>query len=247
VKFVMHRVYPILGVPDTLSIVNISTAPVEAAATADPPSVDDGRARRWDTHRAERRRELVKIAVAAIDTLGPMASMEDIAVAAGTSKSVFYRYFDDKAGLQEAVADRVLRRVRREVLAAVDEEHDPAEALRRMLGVYLQLIERSPNVYAYVTSDFSSEEIRGFFKTIIELMRASLDTFLETVSVPEASRAMTLEYWPPSAVGMIRAASESWLYSPADSRPTLNDLRDHLTGWLTLGVLPTRTTTTETS
>ncbi len=202
---------------------------------------DDGRSRRWDAHRAARHRELVKQAVAAIDEIGPHASMEDIAAASNTSKSVFYRYFDDKAGLQEAVSDRVLQRVRRELLAAVAEESHPSNALRRMLGDYLLLIERSPNVYAFVTSDFSSEEIRGFFKTIVELMQDLLGAILDDALVSEPTRTMTLEFWPPSAVGMIRAASERWLYTPSDSRPPLEDLRDHLTGWLALGVLADRT------
>lgn len=58
----------------------------------------DGRASRWQSHREERRRELIKSARKAVHALGSEASMEDIAAAAGTSKSVFYRYFGDKAG-----------------------------------------------------------------------------------------------------------------------------------------------------
>ena len=61
-----------------------------AAAGAGSGAVD-GRASRWQSHREERRRELIKSARRAVHRLGSDASMEDIAAAAGTSKSVFYR------------------------------------------------------------------------------------------------------------------------------------------------------------
>ena len=34
----------------------------------------------------------------------------------------------------------------------------------------------------------------------------------------------------------IRSAAEAWLYSPADTRPSLEEMRDLLTGWLTCGL-----------
>lgn len=212
---------------------------LDTLGTVKTESNDDGRSRRWDAHRAARRRELVKAAIGAIDELGPQASMEDIAAAAGTSKSVFYRYFEDKAGLQEAVADRVLRRVRRELVAAVEDGEHALDALRRMLGAYLQLIERSPNTYAYITQDFSSDEIRGFFKTVTELMSQSLAEVLGDAEQTSASeREAVLAYWPHASVGLVRSAAETWLYSPPASRPSLAEMRDLITGWLAYGLAP---------
>src|SRR6476620_9839609 len=68
-----------------------------------PLHVKDGRDSRWDSHREARRAELVEAAVAAIDEHGPTASIADIAVSAGVSKPVLYRYFSDKDDLYRAV------------------------------------------------------------------------------------------------------------------------------------------------
>ena len=71
----------------------------------------DGRDSRWERHREERRAALVDATIRAIRTHGAGVGMDDIAAEAGTSKTVIYRHFDDKAGLYRAVAERIDGRV----------------------------------------------------------------------------------------------------------------------------------------
>jgi AcrR family transcriptional regulator len=112
-----------------------------------PRRDDDGRSTRWSAHREARRAELVEAAVAAIDHLGPLAGVEDIAAAAGVSKPVLYRYFSDKADLHTAVgtwgADLVLERL----LPAFVADGTLRERVDQACEAYLAVIEEHPNVF----------------------------------------------------------------------------------------------------
>lgn len=112
----------------------------------------DGRSIRWDRHRAERRLELVRAARAAVHALGAQVSMDEIASHAGTSKTVFYRYFGDREGLRLAVAERVTAHMERRLLEAVDGPSSGADALHRMVEVYLTVAATSPQVYAFAVA-----------------------------------------------------------------------------------------------
>jgi len=116
----------------------------------------DGRTTRWDRHRAERREEFVLAAVRAIDSLGPDASVADIAAEAGVSKPVLYRYFADKGELHAAVgawaADLVLSRVLTAVLA-------PAPARERVTAgvtAYLDTLAEHPQAFLLLTRHHAS-------------------------------------------------------------------------------------------
>ena len=104
----------------------------------------DGRSVRWDRHRAERRLELVRAARSAVHALGAHASMEEIASHAGTSKTVYYRYFGDREGLRLAVSERVTAHMERRLLEVADEPVSEPEALRRMVEVYLTVAAAAP-------------------------------------------------------------------------------------------------------
>lgn len=123
----------------------------------DDPFVVDGRSARWADHREARRAELVRIARRTVHHRGPDVSMEEIATAAGTSKSIVYRYFSDKTGLQIAVAEAVVLQIQGALEGVLRVAPTPRDGLRAMVAVYLEMIESSPNVYAFVTRDGSVE------------------------------------------------------------------------------------------
>lgn len=204
----------------------------------------DGRASRWHSHREERRRALIKAARRAVHLLGSDASMEDIAAAAGTSKSVFYRYFRDKAGLQQAVGDVVLNQMQRRIQEAAQAAQTPREGLYAMVSAYLQMAETSPNVYTFVTRYSASDPDGGqgivtagalghFFDAIADMlarpMRAHLGPGKEAV----------IGYWPNAAIGLVRNAGEQWLASPdSPEKPDQETMARQITAWLCVGIAP---------
>ena len=209
-----------------------------------PQASPDGRSSRWQSHREERRRELIKQARRAVHALGSDASMEEIATAAGTSKSVFYRYFGDKAGLQQAVGEVVLSQMQNRIQEAAQSALTPREGLLAMVSAYLQMAGTSPNVYTFVTSYAPGDAaaphpaaaggpLGPFFDAIADMittpMRAHLGDVTETV----------IGYWPKAAIGLVRNAGEQWLSTPdSPTKPDQDAMAHYITAWLCVGIAP---------
>jgi len=236
---------PIPSVPDTLGIVNFQDTHLPLTVALPSPASPDGRSARWQSHREERRRELIRQARRAVHALGSDASMEDIASAAGTSKSVFYRYFGDKAGLQQAVGEVVLRQMQHRIQEAAQSALTPREGLLAMVSAYLQMADTSPNVYTFVTSYAPADPsgaphpaaaggpLGHFFDAIADMiatpMRSHLGGATETL----------IGYWPKAAIGLVRNAGEQWLGTPdSPTKPDQESMARQITAWLCVGIAP---------
>lgn len=195
----------------------------------------DGRSTRWEQHRAERRAELVRAARKAVHRHGPDISMDEIATTAGTSKSIVYRYFADKTGLQVAVGEAVVDQMHTALDEAARAATTPREALRSMIDVYLEMVEGSPNVYWFVT------------RPVTEDASAPLGNFLEAVATLIArpfARVMTAgstevdqaDIWAAGAVGFVRGSGEWWLrHRDDEGSPTREELTERVAAWLWAG------------
>ncbi|GAA5229055.1 TetR/AcrR family transcriptional regulator [Paeniglutamicibacter antarcticus] len=211
----------------------------------------DGRSARWDSHRAARRLELIKLARHTIHRLGPGASMEEIAVQANTSKSVFYRYFGDKEGLRQALGQYIITNFRTQVIGAARKTDGEVDALHSMVLAYLQMAATSPNIYFFVTAnphtdvltdpaaklnpESGSGVLHDFFDELTSMMRTRMHSYMGIE--PGESASAALELWPRASIGMVRAAGELWLRAPETAeRPGIEELATSITSWLTHGV-----------
>lgn len=236
-------IYPALTVPDTVRFVSqITPGPsMRTGSSLHPPGESaDGRSTRWVDHREARRAELVRLARKVVHQRGPDVSMDEIAAAAGTSKSIVYRYFRDKRGLQFAVAESVVLQIQDALEAALRASATPRDGLRAMVGVYLEMIESSPNVYFFVTREGSLDSgspLGHFLDAVTDLVAAPFVRALADTRPPDGPGSWVLaEAWAAGAVGFVRGAGERWLRRVGDPDALDRDaLTAHVAAWLWSG------------
>ncbi|HLQ80343.1 MAG TPA: TetR/AcrR family transcriptional regulator [Brachybacterium sp.] len=204
----------------------------------------DGRSARWARHREQRRAELLDVARHLIHEKGPDVTMEDIAGASGTSKSIVYRYFEDKAQLQRALGRSILSTMHEKLLeelrgleARMGRVPEPDERIHAMIRAYVETAQRSPGVYRFVTRP--SDGLNHFLSSVSRLVA----TFLPAeIPAPQV--------WAHGAVGFVERAVDTWMseHDPADgsddaagparrSTPLTSDqLVTHLVTWLMKGL-----------
>lgn len=176
----------------------------------------DGRASRWDEHREQRRLELVRQIRQIVHQHGPSLSMGEIASELGTSKSILYRYFKDKTALQVALGDYVLGRARGLLAAAASSNADPRQAIGAMVDTYLEVVERSRNVFLFVNRPQTAESertLRVFVRQVEEIVNSMLAPM-----VAGTAAAARVNLWAAALVGLVRAAADDWVNSPPESR-----------------------------
>ena len=177
--------------------------------------VRDRRDSRWDSHREQRRAELVTAAVEAIRAHGAGVGMDDVAAAAGTSKTVVYRHFQDRTGLYvavcEAVAATLVTRIRAAVDAAREETGSPHAMVAAGIDAYLWLIENDREVYRFVVhrpllDAGTTDPVTDLTTVIGDHVAAVVD---EAVRQPSAART-----WGHAIVGLVKGAADDWLARP---------------------------------
>ena len=190
----------------------------------------DGRDARWAAHRVTRRRELVEHALRAIRQVGPGVGMDEIAAQAGTSKTVIYRHFGDRAGLYRAVAQAVHAYILSDVTAALHltDLTNIGRLTADLADSYLALVERDPEIYRFVMSppiesSTPVDPAAGLPSMIGDRLEAAIAHQLrETGQDPTCATT-----WGHGLVGFIRAAADRWMAS--DPRPPRHEIVSHIT------------------
>lgn len=201
--------------------------------TEDALAAADGRSRRWETHRTARRDELTRAVRKAVHHGGADLSMDEIATAIGTSKSIIYRYFTDRSGLQTAVGEAVLTDLGSALAEATRAPGSPAQTVRAMVAIYLEMVSTSPAVYAFVTRT-GEAGAAGPMRTLAEDAAALLVPMLEQVLQRTEHPATLAGVWAAGVIGFVRGAADVWLSGPQDQ--PLPQLTDAITAWICLGI-----------
>ncbi|MDO5661975.1 MAG: helix-turn-helix domain-containing protein [Brachybacterium sp.] len=179
-------------------------------------AASDGRSTRWARHREERRAQLLDVARRLIHAQGPDVTMENIAAASGTSKSIVYRYFSDKAQLQRALGMHILSAMHRRLVAEVEQVGQSSggvvgtEArIRAMISSYIETAAASPNVYRFITRP--SDGLNHFLQSVTRLVATTL---------PAETPAPLAAAWASGAVGFVEGAVDAWMRTQTSATTT---------------------------
>lgn len=170
----------------------------------------DGRSRRWDEHRRTRKQELSSAALRAIRRRGPNVGMDEIAEVAGTSKTVYYRHFRDRAGLWSAVVDRTVEFIYSHIPIRDLDDVPLLELMNELADSYLTLVEQDPEIYEFVTSgpgqSTAATELSEPLVGLTSRIAAELAEHLDRRGLSGQS-----EIWAQAMVGAIWAAADHWV------------------------------------
>ncbi len=174
----------------------------------------DGRATRWEQHNSRRRRELVESTLRAIRARGASVGLDEIAAQAGTSKTVLYRHFGDRAGLYEAVVEYVHDYIVSRTVGLLDdaERLDPAHLVRSLTDAYLRLVERDPEIYRFVVTrppggDPVADPVTGVTGRLGDELADLFRGWLKVRGL-DPRPALT---WGHGVVGFIWAVADKWI------------------------------------
>ncbi|MDK3257167.1 TetR family transcriptional regulator [Blastococcus capsensis] len=204
----------------------------------------DRRDSRWDEHRRERREQLVQATLTAVAKHGAGVGMEEIAAEAGTSKTVVYRHFADRADLHVAVCARVSEQLLPTLRAAMASTAEPRAMLGAAIEAYLAFLEADPELYRFVVSapggdrPADADPVTGLADLVGDQAAALLAAALTGAGRDPAAAAP----WGHGVVGLVRAAADWWLRA---GRPMARrELAAHLTELAWAGLSGVATTGT---
>ncbi len=163
---------------------------------------------------------MVEAAVRAIDRHGPDVSMAAIAVEAGVSKPVLYRYFSDKDQLHAAVGQWGANEVLARVVPGLLGEAPIRERIERSVAAYLAAIEQHHQVFLLLVRHRAAGGdplADGKARIAAALARVLGDTLRE-LDIDAAGA----EPWAQSVVGLGLTTGEWWLERRTMSRAAVS-------------------------
>ena len=176
----------------------------------------DGRRLRWTEHRAQRRAAFVAAGAAAIDEYGPGASAEQIADAAGVSRTVLYRYFRDREDLRQAIAAHVVQAVLDSVLPNLQlrPESTPRQVIAATIGTIVGWLDEHPHLYYFLRSRSDGSSLDSVETTLAD----RIATLLKLLMMFFGMTGNEAEPGAYGIVGFVEASGSWWLAHRSVSR-----------------------------
>jgi AcrR family transcriptional regulator len=168
--------------------------------------------------RMARRLELLEAAIEVIRREGPTASMDEIAAQAGITKPIVYRYFGDRSGVYQAVAEQYCADLTSRFQTAVSTSRDLRANVVTAIDAYLAFVQDDPQVHQFLLHPQHATRPAVTFgyhvgESISDLLRQRLEA--------AARDTAPAGPWGHAIAGIVQAASTWWLVHPEVPRAQL--------------------------
>ncbi len=169
----------------------------------------------------------------AIRRHGATVTLDQVAAAAGTSKTVLYRYFGDRVGLYLGVVDRVSENVLDDLLPRLEDSarRGLAAIVHDLVDSYTAIVERDPEIYRFVLTRPAGATTSGDPLAPVEARVAeALTDTLAALRMKEGRDPTGADTLAHGLVGFVRAASDHWVFAaPGPLRPR-REIVDEVSG-----------------
>lgn len=181
------------------------------APSSDTDAGRDGRSTRWDVHRRERRRAIIRAAIEAIEAEGPDAPTAQIAERAGVPRTHVYRHFDGKAALDLAVSSHIANEIGRRVRAALETRGSVREIITASIDEHLGWIEEHPNLYRFLAQHAYAVRAEGGAVDAKAAFAAELTPLVEAYLRAFGADPAPAQRVIAGMVGLVDATAAWWL------------------------------------
>jgi AcrR family transcriptional regulator len=154
--------------------------------------------------------------------------MDEIAAAAGTSKTVVYRHFSDRTDLYTAVCGRVAEQLLPKLRAAMESSPHPRQQLAAAIETYLAFLEADPELYRFVVHQQpAGGAVPDPISNLSDLVGDQAAALMRLACEDAGRDPAAAEPWGRGLVGLVRSAADWWL--AADRTMLRAELAAHLT------------------
>jgi AcrR family transcriptional regulator len=198
----------------------------------DEPDLEGGP----DDRRGARRAQLLDAAIHAVRTLGPAATMEQLANAGGVTKPILYRHFVDRDGLVGAIADRFSAGLVASVSQALQSSTDPRVVLDDTVDAYVRFLEQEPHVYRFLLQQPNARsDHRTPIGALVDALAPPIAELAREGLVLDGRDGAAALPWAYGIIGLVHQSTNWWLRER--SMPRAEFVR-HLTDLLWDGLRP---------
>jgi AcrR family transcriptional regulator len=138
---------------------------------------------------------------------------------------VLYRFFTDRADLQNAVSELALTALVDRVTDELRRDRDPADQVRVVIGEFLRGVDEDPQLWRFVLRDDPAQV--GIRTGVVEDARAQIARVLTTVLTDRLRDAGLgedgAEVWAHGLFGMVHATADWWLRHRTMSRDAVGE------------------------